>query len=75
MKRSKQPAPNGHKLTASIHVVCSKELKRRGDAKASELGIPLSELTAQALAAFLDCPQLGYIPRKPPGRPRKPIPA
>jgi hypothetical protein len=59
------------KMAADIRVYCDPELKRVAGAVALKEDLPLSELTAKALAAYVGRPDLAKIPRKSFGRPRK----
>lgn len=68
-KKRKQPVP------AIFTFRLDPELKRLLGEKADEEGLPLNEMMAQMLAESLGRPELGKIPRKSLGRPRKEIPA
>lgn len=61
-------------MIADIRVYCDKRLKQIASDMADREQIPLSELVVRALAAYTSAPEeLATIPRKSPGRPRKPI--
>ena len=62
-----------HKLTVEIRVYCDPLLKSISGKAADEAGIPLSEFVAQALAEKVKRVDLGKVPRKSLGRPRKEI--
>lgn len=63
----------GRKLSAEISVYCDSELKQLAGKAADAAGVPLSEYVAQVLARELKRPDLGKIPRKRLGRPRKEV--
>jgi hypothetical protein len=60
------------KMTALIRVYCDPRLKDEAGRAATEANLPLNEYVARVLAMHLGHPELGHIPRKPMGRPRKP---
>ena len=62
-------------MAAAIRIYADPRLKELAGQRADKEGIPLSELVVRALAVFLDRPDLAAIPRKPMGRPRKPVSA
>ena len=63
----------GLKVAAVITVNCDPKLKDLAGKKADAAGISLSEWCAQAIANDLKLPELGKVPRKQMGRPRKEI--
>lgn len=63
----------GFKLAADIRVYCDPELKRVASDVADRERLPLSELVARALAAYVGRPDLAVIPRISFGRPRKKV--
>jgi hypothetical protein len=60
-------------MTENISFNCAPELKGAAGAAADQQGVTLSELCARALAEAIGRPELGTIPRKSMGRPRKPV--
>jgi len=64
-------------MVADIRVYADPRLKELAGQEADKRGIPLSELVVRALAEYLSRPDLAIVPRKIPGRRRKPdaIPA
>jgi hypothetical protein len=74
-KTSNGSAEGNERMTAVVHIYCQKELKRIASKTADKEQLPLSELFAKAMALYLNRPDLGTIPRKPLGRPRKEIAA
>lgn len=62
-------------MTAAIHIYCDPELKRLAGMAADHADLPLSEWIARVLAKHIGRPELGRIPRKSIGRPRKVIAA
>lgn len=60
-------------MSALVWLKMKPELKDLAGKKADKLGLPLSEFIVQILANDLKRPDLGTIPRKRIGRPRKPV--
>ncbi|MDE2107353.1 MAG: hypothetical protein KGL39_59710 [Patescibacteria group bacterium] len=69
--RKPEKADEDKKLTAEIRVYCDPRLKEAAGKAADEARLPLNEYVARVLAEHLGTPQLGSIPRKSFGRPRK----
>ena len=74
MDRKGQPlSREGRKLTEKITIYAAPELKAIASRNADHADLSLSEYLVKVLADALDRPDLGVVPRKRMGRPRKPI--
>lgn len=73
MSKKNSSQEEREKLTADIRVYVQPVLKELAGQMSDAKGIPLSELCAQAIAAFVGRPDLGFVPRKIPGRKRIPL--
>lgn len=62
-------------MLADIRIYCRPELKELAGKAADSANVALSEWAAKVLAKELSRPDLGSIPRKRAGRPRKTISA
>lgn len=64
---------NSDMAIAPYTIRISQELKDEIGRAADEAGLPMNEFIARVLAEHLGQPSLAAIPRKPSGRPRKPV--
>lgn len=62
-------------MTALMQVYCDPRLKQIVSDAATNARLPLSEYIVRVLAKEFKRPDLAIVPRKPMGRPRKPVEA
>ncbi len=58
-------------MARQLNIKISAELHQAIGEAADESRLPMSELVVRFIAQALGRPELGYVPRKPMGRPRK----
>lgn len=73
MKRTLKPeaTTGGARLSEILAVYMPPELKTLLGQAADERSVPMSELVVKICADHFKRPDLGVVPRKRPGRPRK----